>query len=95
MNHLIVDDNVDTIILNGPKLPLISKGHKRLFLVRHGEVINPGGDKAVFYGALDVPLSELGKEEARAAASYLRQFELQHVAASLLKTRSLHTFGVC
>lgn len=80
----IVENNVETTILNGPKLPPISKGYKRLFLVRHGEVINPGGDKAVFYGALDVPLSELGKEEARAAASYLRQFELQHVAASPL-----------
>jgi broad specificity phosphatase PhoE len=44
---------------------------KRLYLVRHGEVINPGGDRPVFYGALDVPLSSLGRQEARAAASYL------------------------
>lgn len=77
-------DDVDHTILNGPELPPLFKGHKRLFLVRHGEVINPGGDEAVFYGALDVPLSELGKEEARAAGAYLRQFDLQHIAASPL-----------
>jgi probable phosphoglycerate mutase len=84
MNQLVQDDNVDNMILHGPELPPIAKGHKRLFLVRHGEVINPGGDKAVFYGALDVPLSELGKDEARAAGAYLHQFDLQHVAASPL-----------
>mmetsp|Transcript_36273 Transcript_36273/g.54096 ORF Transcript_36273/g.54096 Transcript_36273/m.54096 type:complete len:229 (-) Transcript_36273:159-845(-) len=57
---------------------------KRLFLVRHGEVINPGGDKPVFYGALDVSLSSLGKLEAKAAATYLSRFTLYNVAASPL-----------
>lgn len=66
------------------ELPPISPTAKRLFLVRHGEVINPGGDFPVFYGAMDVPLSPLGEEEARAAAQYLKQFELQHVATSPL-----------
>mmetsp|Transcript_43735 Transcript_43735/g.64222 ORF Transcript_43735/g.64222 Transcript_43735/m.64222 type:complete len:301 (-) Transcript_43735:35-937(-) len=71
--------------LEGPNLPPIPANCKRLFLVRHGEVINPGGDRPVFYGALDVSLSALGELEAKAAAKYLSQFDLQHVAASPLK----------
>lgn len=78
-NSLHVD-----IILDGPDLPPIQQGCKRLFLVRHGEVINPGGDRAVFYGGLDVPLSDLGKDEARAAGAFLRKFHLQNVASSPL-----------
>jgi len=70
--------------MKGPDLPPISSTSKRLFLVRHGEVINPGGNRPVFYGALDVPLSPLGELEAKAAAQYLSQFELQNVAASPL-----------
>ena len=69
---------------NGPELPPISSTSKRLFLVRHGEVVNPGGDRPVFYGALDVPLSPLGELEAKAAGRYLSQFDLQNVAASPL-----------
>ena len=68
----------------GPDLPPIGATTKRLFLVRHGEVINPGGDKPVFYGALDVPLSPLGEAEAKAAAQYLEQFDLQYVVSSPL-----------
>jgi broad specificity phosphatase PhoE len=68
----------------GPTLPEVSPTAKRLFLVRHGEVINPGGDKPVFYGALDVELSPRGKEEATAAAQYLSRFDLEHVFASPL-----------
>ena len=45
---------------------------------------NQGGDRAVFYGALDVPLSPLGEMEAIEAASYLSRFHLQHVASSPL-----------
>lgn len=71
--------------LDGPELPPVAEGSKRLFLVRHGEVINPGGDRPVFYGALDVDLSPLGKLEAKAAGAYLQQFTLQNVAASPLK----------
>mmetsp|Transcript_3045 Transcript_3045/g.4041 ORF Transcript_3045/g.4041 Transcript_3045/m.4041 type:complete len:219 (-) Transcript_3045:216-872(-) len=57
---------------------------KRLFLIRHGEVINPGGDRPVYYGAMDVSLSPLGELEAKVAGQYLKQFDLQLVAASPL-----------
>eukprot|EP00555_Chaetoceros_dichaeta_P004796 CAMPEP_0198256614 /NCGR_PEP_ID=MMETSP1447-20131203/6496_1 /TAXON_ID=420782 /ORGANISM="Chaetoceros dichaeta, Strain CCMP1751" /LENGTH=233 /DNA_ID=CAMNT_0043943309 /DNA_START=173 /DNA_END=874 /DNA_ORIENTATION=- len=70
--------------MESPSLPPIPPMKKRLFLVRHGEVINPGGDRPVYYGALDVPLSNLGELEAKAAGDYLKNFDLQHVAASPL-----------
>ena len=70
--------------IQGPPLPAIEPTSKRLFLVRHGEVINPGGNRPVFYGAMDVPLSELGEAEAKAAAEYLKQFELEYVVCSPL-----------
>jgi broad specificity phosphatase PhoE/3'-phosphoadenosine 5'-phosphosulfate (PAPS) 3'-phosphatase len=69
----------------GPPLPDQASTSKRLFLVRHGEVINPGGDRPVFYGAQDVHLSPLGEKEAQAAADYLAQFDLSAVFASPLK----------
>mmetsp|Transcript_20468 Transcript_20468/g.50169 ORF Transcript_20468/g.50169 Transcript_20468/m.50169 type:complete len:272 (+) Transcript_20468:2530-3345(+) len=69
----------------GPSLPDLEPMSKRLFLVRHGEVINPGGDRPVYYGAMDVPLSELGEAEARAAGDYLQQFDLEYVVCSPLK----------
>mmetsp|Transcript_456 Transcript_456/g.935 ORF Transcript_456/g.935 Transcript_456/m.935 type:complete len:300 (-) Transcript_456:8-907(-) len=68
----------------GPELPLLESSSKRLFLVRHGEVINPGGDRPVYYGALDVSLSPLGEAEAEAAAMYLQQFDLDLVVSSPL-----------
>eukprot|EP00536_Pseudo-nitzschia_multiseries_P006044 jgi/Psemu1/65405/estExt_Genemark1.C_1240047 len=68
----------------GPAIPALDGSAKRLFLVRHGEVINPGGDRPVYYGALDVPLSPLGEAEARAAAMYLKQFDLDIVVSSPL-----------
>jgi len=68
----------------GPELPPIEDSDKRLFLVRHGEVINPGGDRPVYYGALDVSLSPLGEAEARTAALYLQQFDLDLVVSSPL-----------
>lgn len=70
---------------SAPALPPLSPTAKRLFWVRHGEVINPGGDRPVYYGAMDVPLSPLGKQEATAAGQYLSQFELSHVFSSTLK----------
>ena len=70
---------------NNPILPPINDTTKRLFLVRHGEVIPPGGVHGVFYGSEDVPLSPLGELEAIAAAKYLQQFDLEHVACSPLK----------
>jgi len=68
----------------GPEIPEVPPMSKRLFLVRHGEVINPGGDRPVYYGAQDVSLSPLGQEEAKAAARYLAQFDLDCVVASPL-----------
>lgn len=70
---------------NIPLLAPIPDGYKRLFLVRHGEVINPGGDRPVYYGAMDVELSPLGELEAIEAASYLSRYPLQHVSSSPLK----------
>ena len=43
----------------------------------------------MYYGAMDVPLSPLGEAEAEAAAQYLQQFDLQHVACSPL-SRALY-----
>jgi broad specificity phosphatase PhoE len=71
--------------LSGGVLPDLHPDDKRLFLVRHGEVINPGGDRPVYYGAMDVDLSPLGKQEAQAAADYLSQFNLTHVFSSPLR----------
>mmetsp|Transcript_16844 Transcript_16844/g.23417 ORF Transcript_16844/g.23417 Transcript_16844/m.23417 type:complete len:292 (-) Transcript_16844:91-966(-) len=79
------DDLVPSpVVVEGPELPPILSTCKRLFLVRHGEVINPGGDRPVFYGALDVSLSPLGEAEAIAAGQYLAQYDLQYIAASPL-----------
>ena len=52
-------------LIHGPQLPPIAPMSKRLFWIRHGEVINPGGDRDVFYGSMDVPLSALGEIEAK------------------------------
>ena len=66
--------------------PLSPPTAKRLFLVRHGEVVNPGGpDCPVYYGAMDVPLSALGEQEAAAAGLYLQQFPLARVFTSPLR----------
>lgn len=72
-------------LMEDPSIPELEPMSKRLFLVRHGEVINPGGDRPVYYGAMDVPLSELGEAEARAAADYLQQFDMEYVVCSPLK----------
>jgi probable phosphoglycerate mutase len=82
------ETNTASSAIPWPELPPIAPTAKRLFLVRHGEVINPGGDRPVFYGAMDVSLSPLGEEEARAAAQFLQQHDLQHVACSPL-TRAI------
>lgn len=69
-----------------PTLPSIATNAKRIFWVRHGEVINPGGPgRSVYYGALDVPLSPLGELEAQAAGIYLKQFALAKVFSSPLQ----------
>ncbi|MCH2102192.1 MAG: histidine phosphatase family protein [Planctomycetes bacterium] len=41
-----------------------------LVLIRHGQVEAAQGDQ--FYGGIEVPLSDLGREQARAAARFLR-----------------------
>ena len=76
--------NTASSVIPWPELPPIAPTAKPLFLVRHGEVINPGGDRPVVYGAMDVPLSPLGEGEARAAAQFLQQYDLQHIACSPL-----------
>mmetsp|Transcript_20344 Transcript_20344/g.34698 ORF Transcript_20344/g.34698 Transcript_20344/m.34698 type:complete len:265 (-) Transcript_20344:938-1732(-) len=80
---------------NIPILDEIPEGHKRLFMVRHGEVINPGGDRPVYYGAMDVPLSPLGELEAIEAGNYLKRFDLQHVASSPLSRAMFGARQVC
>jgi broad specificity phosphatase PhoE len=75
--------------MDGPPLPPLSPTVKRLFLVRHGQVINPGGNRAVYYGAQDVPLSAVGQQEATRAAQYLAQFALHAVFTSPL-SRALY-----
>jgi hypothetical protein len=57
--------NLNDVQIQGPEIPPIPATSKRLFLVRHGEVINPGGDRPVYYGAMDVSLSPLGEQEAK------------------------------
>jgi alpha-ribazole phosphatase len=72
-----------SIVMN---LPPVSSTAKRIFWVRHGEVINPGSVKnqSVYYGSMDVPLSPLGEQEAMAAAYYLSQYTMSAVYSSNL-----------
>ncbi|MGK3737665.1 MAG: hypothetical protein ACI90V_004512, partial [Bacillariaceae sp.] len=77
-------ENISSDDIVRPKLPPIGDSARRLFLVRHGEVINPGGDRPVYYGAMDVSLSSLGEAEAIAAARYLQYYDLDFVVSSPL-----------
>ena len=43
-----------------------------------------GGDRPVYYGAMDVPLSPLGELEAIEAGAYLSNYNLQHITSSPL-----------
>lgn len=63
-NPSVTSDTIMNIDIEGPVVPPIPATCKRLFMVRHGEVINPGGDRSVYYGAMDVSLSPLGEQEA-------------------------------
>jgi broad specificity phosphatase PhoE len=76
--------NMATASSSPLNLPAVSSTAKRIFWVRHGEVINPGGDRSVYYGAMDVQLSPLGQQEAQAAAEYLAQYRLAAVYSSNL-----------
>jgi broad specificity phosphatase PhoE len=52
-------------------------------LLRHGEVFNPGG---VLYGRLPgFHLSDLGRRQAQAAADWLAQHDIGHLASSPLE----------
>lgn len=46
--------------------------------------LNVGGDRPVYYGAMDVPLSPLGEQEAKAAGEFLKSFDLEYVVSSPL-----------
>ena len=65
-------------------IPRVGPNVRRLFLVRHGEVIPPGGVHGVHYGSQDVPLSPLGQLEAAAAAEALKSQPLYGVHSSPL-----------
>ena len=67
---------------------------KRLILIRHGEVINPGGNRPVYYGAMDVELSDLGKLEAQVAGSFLANTKIDKVFASPLQRAIYGAFCV-
>ena len=55
----------------------------RFYLVRHGAVAAPWDGR--IYGDLDVPLSALGREEARLAAERLSDLPLDAVLSSGLE----------
>lgn len=76
--------HMSSITSDDKSLPMLRESSRRIFFIRHGEVINPGGDRKVYYGAMDVSLSSLGKEEAKAAARYLQLYDLDIVASSPL-----------
>jgi len=70
-----------------PVRPLLIKSfshplHQSLLIVTN--VFLQGGDRPVYYGSMDVPLSPLGELEAIEAGAYLSRFKLQHVASSPL-----------
>ncbi|KAJ1629844.1 histidine phosphatase superfamily [Pavlovales sp. CCMP2436] len=54
----------------------------QILLIRHGQVIPPTLD--CIYGGMDVPLSELGKRQAIAAANGVSAFSCSHVYSSPL-----------
>ena len=76
--------NDDPLPVPRPTIPPIPVNCKRLYLVRHGEVIPPGGKHGVLYGAIDVELSDLGKSEAIAAAEFLQDINLHQICSSPL-----------
>jgi broad specificity phosphatase PhoE len=56
---------------------------RRLVMLRHGETV--GNSSVRFHGAADVPLSDEGRSQVRAAARGLRQEVFDLVAASPLR----------
>ena len=52
----------------------------RFYFLRHGQT--PSNAKGVFQGSLDVPLSDLGQEQARAASVIFAEEPIKAIAAS-------------
>ncbi len=62
----------------------------KIYLVRHGQVDFP---KGVFYGQMDVPLSDLGKRQSLLAARYIVRLAPDFVMASDLQ-RCMYLAGL-
>ncbi len=58
-----------------------------VFFLRHGEVDSPQG---VFYGQMDVPLSQRGREQSLKSAERLSRLKLDRILSSDL-SRCIHT----
>jgi len=71
--------------------PIPQHAH-RIYLIRHGEVIPPGGVHGVFYGAMDVELSPLGKQEAAAAGDFMKS-ELASLGGGNLDSDSVNIYS--
>jgi broad specificity phosphatase PhoE len=89
--------SIDIVPCDPYHLPLVSPRSKRIFWVRHGEVINPGAasNRTVYYGGQDVPLSSFGQQEAVVAAEYLAQFPVATVFCSPLSRAKYGAEQVC
>ena len=60
----------------------------KIILVRHGQT--EFNEKEVFRGHVDIPLDELGRKQARAAAEGIHSFNIQRIYSSPLQ-RALET----
>lgn len=58
---------------------MINEKPTKIFLLRHGDVDVP---KKIFYGQMDVPLSETGKERSLLTAEYLSKFGINRIISS-------------
>jgi broad specificity phosphatase PhoE len=75
------DDRVLDASACGPHARIMDR-LSRLVLVRHGETV--GQSSIRYYGATDVPLSELGRAQARASAERIAGETIEAVWASTL-----------
>uniref|UniRef100_A0A7S3F0X5 Phosphoglycerate mutase (2,3-diphosphoglycerate-dependent) n=1 Tax=Haptolina ericina TaxID=156174 RepID=A0A7S3F0X5_9EUKA len=87
---------------HGLEIPPTPFGARRLILVRHGAVarelheppVKPG---ALYGGNVDVPLSQLGEEEAAAAAAFIETncFDVRVIFSSPMKRALYGARSVC
>lgn len=56
---------------------------KTLYFVRHGETDHNAGDLAM--GQTDIPLNELGREQARQTTEFLRRYPIARIVSSDLQ----------